>query len=472
MVDFNTVRLASTLAPFQTLPYDIIDKIIEYTLCGINPASDKFWRKSYPLLQCCKNWRTAFIQTEFSELTVKLKRTLPLGLSFSKHPYPANPRLYPIEECVRHVVFSVDSWKRLSTGETLKWIRTSYEISRINKAAVSSLRIEGFHGDEWCTYFKKHTDAAITRLEEFLTCLHETFPNLKSVSLNILKWEFLKRIDRDEHRVEKALAPLFRGRAVTMYAKFIKDSFKSFNPRYFIGLVSLSIESTDCSNYHKYSELWIMKVIRLNAPTLRKLHLCIIRDDWLQGMTTSKAGNPITYPKLESITTGAPCFDTNEQRDSAQAYARGEMPEYFRHFPVLQYINLYGRPSETRWAAHAPPMATFKTTITRQPFYYFAVELATNRPSEHTMDATQFHSFLTAALFEWLGVVGSGMSVDIMDYAFPRAVVRVPFAKHRGVWQALTVVTFRLLNGAMARFKVDRGSAFYMGVAASSRTEF
>ncbi|KAJ1725088.1 hypothetical protein LPJ53_000739 [Coemansia erecta] len=122
----------------------------------------------------------------------------------------------------------------------------------------------------------------------------------------------------------------------------------------------------------------------------------------------------------------------------------------------------------------APTLAvpTFKTTITKQPFYYFAVELATNGAAEHPMDAHQFHSFLTAALVEWLGVVGSGMSVDIMDYAFPRAVVRVPFARHKGVWQALMVNTFRLLDGTAARFRVVHGSAFYMGVAASSRREF
>ncbi|KAJ2373785.1 hypothetical protein IW150_003452, partial [Coemansia sp. RSA 2607] len=98
--------------------------------------------------------------------------------------------------------------------------------------------------------------------------------------------------------------------------------------------------------------------------------------------------------------------------------------------------------------------------------------VVTNGPAEQSMDAHQFHSFLTAVLVEWLGVVGSGMSVDIMDYAFPRAVVRVPFNKHKGVWQAMTVNTFRLLNGTAARFKVTHGSAFYMGVAASSRREF
>ncbi|KAJ2786474.1 hypothetical protein GGI15_001503 [Coemansia interrupta] len=348
MAGIKTVIFPPPLSPFQTLPYDVIDRIIEYTLDGVNSTNKKFWRKSYPLMQCCRNWRIAFIQTEFSVMTVKLKRSLPLGLSFSKHPYPANPRLYPIKECVRHLVFKFESWKRLSAGETLEWLRSSVEMGRINKTAVSSLRIEGFYGDEWVAYFKKNKDAAVTRLVELLTYLHESFPNITSVSLNILKWEFLKYVDRTDLRVEKALAALFYGRDVEMFAKFVKDSFKTMNPRYFTGITSLRIESANAHNYFKYSEDWVMKVIRLNAPTLRKLHLCAISDELLKDLTTSKAGNQMTYPKLRKITTRVNCYGSNAQRNLAQALARGELLEHsFRHFPALKYINLYGRRFET-----------------------------------------------------------------------------------------------------------------------------
>ncbi|KAJ2788248.1 hypothetical protein GGI15_000053 [Coemansia interrupta] len=345
MAGVDIVRIPRPLSLFQTLPYDVIDRIIEYTVGGIDPDRNEFWRKSYPLMQCCKNWRVAFIQSEFSEMAIRLRRKLPFGLTFSKNAYPANPRLYPIEECVRHLVFSVDSWKRLSTGETLEWMRSSVEMGRINKAAVSYLRIEGFSGDEWHAYFEKDTDGAVTRLVELLTYLHETFPNIKTVSLNILKWDFLKHVDSDDHRVEKALAALFHGRDVGMYAKTVKDSFKTMDPRYFIGMASLSIESNNCTNYLRYSNDWVMEVVRVNAPTLRKLHVCIIRDMLLQGITTSKTGDLMTYPKLKSITTEAPCFYSNPQRNRVHAFAMGKLPEHdFRHFPALEHINLCGRP--------------------------------------------------------------------------------------------------------------------------------
>ncbi|KAJ2233332.1 hypothetical protein GGF40_002128 [Coemansia sp. RSA 1286] len=116
--------------------------------------------------------------------------------------------------------------------------------------------------------------------------------------------------------------------------------------------------------------------------------------------------------------------------------------------------------------------ATFKATIAKQPFYYFAVELVVNGTSDQTIDAYQFHSYFTAVLKEWLGIIGSGMSVDILDYQYPVAIIRVPFDKYKGVWQAMTVNTITLLNGSVARFKVVRGSAFYMGVVTSSRSMF
>ncbi|KAJ2788209.1 hypothetical protein GGI15_000014 [Coemansia interrupta] len=214
------------------------------------------------------------------------------------------------------------------------------------------MKIEGFSGEEWYTYFEKDTDAAVTRLVELLTYLYKTFPNIKRVSLNILKWDFLKHIDSDDHRVEKALALLFYDRDVEMFAKFVKDSFKTMDPCFFTGITSLHIESANSHNYFRYSEDWLMEIVRLNAPTLRKLHVCVIRDELLQGITTSKTGNPIMYPKLMRITTRVSCYSSNAQRDRAQAFARGELPEHdFRHFPALGYINLYGRPFKTQWVA-------------------------------------------------------------------------------------------------------------------------
>ncbi|KAJ1897395.1 hypothetical protein LPJ66_003391 [Kickxella alabastrina] len=132
-------------------------------------------------------------------------------------------------------------------------------------------------------------------------------------------------------------------------------------------------------------------------------------------------------------------------------------------------------PHQTIKTATAPAEATFKTTISKQPFYYFAVELITSSSgpaSEIDIDAQKFHSYMTAVLAQWLGAVGSGMSLDILSYTAPRAIVRVPYCKYKGVWQAMTVNSFKLMNGATARFSVVRGSAFYMGVVASSRTMF
>ncbi|KAJ1719704.1 hypothetical protein LPJ53_005580 [Coemansia erecta] len=340
------------LSKFQTLPLDIVDRIIDYTLAGVNPARKRFWRKSYPLLQTCKNWRMAFMQKEFSEMTVELKREQPFKLSFTKHAYPANPRLYPIETCVRHLVFVVASWKRLSEGQTLEWLRSSVEMGRINAAGIRSLKIEGFSGDEWGTYFKKNTAAATTRLVEFLRYFYETFPNVKSVSMNILKWEFLKYIPRNDLQVEPVLAALFSGREVTMFAKFIKDCFKTLNPRYFSGIISLRIESANCHNYVKYVEEWIMKVVRLNAPSLRRLHLCVVNDEWLKEITTSKPGNRMVYPRLKCIKTRVASLRFTADRNKTHAFAMGELPGHeFRHFPALEHINIHGRPYINRWIA-------------------------------------------------------------------------------------------------------------------------
>ncbi|KAJ1723283.1 hypothetical protein LPJ53_002381 [Coemansia erecta] len=354
---FRSTGVAATpfpppLSKFQILPPDVVDRIIDYTLDGVNPTRKKFWRKGYPLLQVCKNWRMTFIQKEFSEMTIELKRSLPFKLSFTKHAYPANPRLYPIETCVRNLTFVVVSWKRLAEGQTLEWMRSSVEMGRIDAAAIRSLKIEGFSGDEWNTYFKNDTAAAITRLVEFLRYLHETFPNVKSVSVNILRWEFLKYIPKDDLQLEPALAALFSGREVTMYAKFIKDSFKTINPSYFTGITSLNIESANCYNYVKHVQDWILKVVRLNAPSLQKLHLCVINDEWLKDITHSKAGNQMVYPKLKSIKTRVASLRFTADRDRTHAFAMGELPGHeFRHFPALEHINLHGQPFVSRWVA-------------------------------------------------------------------------------------------------------------------------
>ncbi|KAJ2377534.1 hypothetical protein IW150_001329 [Coemansia sp. RSA 2607] len=344
---------------FQTLPYDIIDRIIQYTLNGVDQAHKQFWCRAYPLFQCCWNWRIAFMQREFAELTIELKRTLPFGLTFSKRSYPANVRIYPIEECVRHITISVVSWKRLSTGETLEWMRASPELARINKTAISSLKIDGFSGDEWNVYFKKETSAAVTRLVELLNYLYDTFPNVKAVSVNYLKWEFMKFVPRADNQVELAFAKLFSGRGAMMYAKFVKDVFATFNPCYFTRLTSLHIETANAHNYFKYAEAWVTKVIRLNAATLERLELCTIFEEMLRGITHSKAGNPIIYPKLKCIKTRVACFRFVHERTKAKAFAMGELPEFkIRHFPALKHINLDGRPYVHRYVA--PEGASFQ----------------------------------------------------------------------------------------------------------------
>ncbi|KAJ2160931.1 hypothetical protein GGF46_001851 [Coemansia sp. RSA 552] len=121
-------------------------------------------------------------------------------------------------------------------------------------------------------------------------------------------------------------------------------------------------------------------------------------------------------------------------------------------------------------ASDVPAAATFKTTISKQKFYYFAVTLvATSTAAAPSIDARQFHDYLAMVLHQWLGTVGGSIPVDLLDYTYPQAVIRVPFDKHQAVWQAMTVGTFKLLSGGSARFQVTRGSAFSMGVACGSR---
>ncbi|KAJ2783625.1 hypothetical protein H4R18_001604 [Coemansia javaensis] len=114
--------------------------------------------------------------------------------------------------------------------------------------------------------------------------------------------------------------------------------------------------------------------------------------------------------------------------------------------------------------------AAFKTTISRQEHYYFAVELVASPPAA-SLDARQFREYLMMVIDQWLGAVGGGIAVDVLDYQCPRATVRVPFGDHKGVWQAMTVCPFKLLDGAAAHFQVLRGSAFSAGVAAGSRSD-
>ncbi|KAJ2338566.1 hypothetical protein IWW50_007032 [Coemansia erecta] len=117
--------------------------------------------------------------------------------------------------------------------------------------------------------------------------------------------------------------------------------------------------------------------------------------------------------------------------------------------------------------AHKP--ATFKTTISKQPFYYFAITLITSSPAA-PIDAHQYHGYIMMILNQWLGAIGGGIPVDLLDYDCPRATIRVPFDKHKSVWQAMSVNQFKLLSGeTTAYFQVLRGSAFSMGVVASSR---
>ncbi|KAJ2546546.1 hypothetical protein GGH95_006820, partial [Coemansia sp. RSA 1836] len=76
------------------------------------------------------------------------------------------------------------------------------------------------------------------------------------------------------------------------------------------------------------------------------------------------------------------------------------------------------------------------------------------------------------ALKQWLGDVGAGMSVDILDMRVRVADIRVPLDKYKQVWQAMTLTPFKLADGASAHLQVLRGSAFSMGLAAGSREAF
>ncbi|KAJ1728927.1 hypothetical protein LPJ61_003777 [Coemansia biformis] len=112
----------------------------------------------------------------------------------------------------------------------------------------------------------------------------------------------------------------------------------------------------------------------------------------------------------------------------------------------------------------------FRTTISKQPFYYFAITLVTG--SSVPISASQYREYLLMVLNQWLGAIGGGMPVELMDYDYPRATIRVPYDSHKAAWQAMTVNPFKLLDGAgaSAHFQVVRGSAFSMGVATSSRS--
>ncbi|KAJ2300947.1 hypothetical protein IWW55_003847 [Coemansia sp. RSA 2706] len=117
-----------------------------------------------------------------------------------------------------------------------------------------------------------------------------------------------------------------------------------------------------------------------------------------------------------------------------------------------------------------PTTPTFKTTVSHQPFYYFAITLAASAPAP-AIDAAQYHAYIALVLRQWLGAVGGAVPVDVLHYAYPQATVRVPFDRRQAVWQAVTVTPFRLLGSdATASFRVLRASAFAMGVAAGSRT--
>ncbi|KAJ2147552.1 hypothetical protein IW136_000020 [Coemansia sp. RSA 678] len=117
-----------------------------------------------------------------------------------------------------------------------------------------------------------------------------------------------------------------------------------------------------------------------------------------------------------------------------------------------------------------PPIPpTLKTTISKQPYYYFAITLATSTPAT-PIDVTQYHGYIALVLTQWLGAIGGGIPVDILDYSYPRATIRVPYVNHKQVWQAMTVNPFSLLSdNTQAYFQVVRNSAFAMGVVTSSR---
>ncbi|KAJ2744877.1 hypothetical protein GGI20_002606 [Coemansia sp. BCRC 34301] len=109
----------------------------------------------------------------------------------------------------------------------------------------------------------------------------------------------------------------------------------------------------------------------------------------------------------------------------------------------------------------------FKSTLSRQPFYYFSIELQTT--SSFPVDARQYLGYIQFALRQWLGDVGSGMLVDVLDLRARVADIRVPYDKYKQVWQALTLTPFKLPDSASARLQVLRGSAFSMGLVAGSR---
>ncbi|KAJ1800760.1 hypothetical protein LPJ59_000842 [Coemansia sp. RSA 2399] len=118
-------------------------------------------------------------------------------------------------------------------------------------------------------------------------------------------------------------------------------------------------------------------------------------------------------------------------------------------------------------AAEKAAIQTFRTTISRQPFYYFAVSMVTDTPA--SVEPQQYYGYIMVVLRQWLGAVGAGMSVDILDLKYPKAIIRVPFDKYKSVWQAMTVTPFKQLDGTNAHFQVLHGSAFAMGVVSSSR---
>ncbi|KAJ2463942.1 hypothetical protein GGI03_003532, partial [Coemansia sp. RSA 2337] len=109
-------------------------------------------------------------------------------------------------------------------------------------------------------------------------------------------------------------------------------------------------------------------------------------------------------------------------------------------------------------------LPTFKTTISKQPFYYFSIELLST--STLTLSPVQYFGYIQFVLRQWLGDVGAGMSVDVLDIRAREATIRVPFNKYKQVWQAMTLIPFKLPDGANARLQVLRGSAFAMGLTA------
>ncbi|KAJ2801544.1 hypothetical protein H4S07_004907 [Coemansia furcata] len=115
-------------------------------------------------------------------------------------------------------------------------------------------------------------------------------------------------------------------------------------------------------------------------------------------------------------------------------------------------------------------LPTLKSTISKQPYYYFTIELTTT--STLAIDPAQYFGYIQLVLRQWLGDVGAGMSVDVLDMRGRAADIRVPFDKYKQVWQAMTLIPFKLPDGARARLQVLRGSAFAMGLAAGSRQAF